>query len=79
MVTIGLTSLIFGYYHIPVFGWSIKRAFIAFLGGLYFGIALYLTKSLLVVRMMHGFGGLGLIHELIGGYIIWGKLRKKEL
>lgn len=79
IVTVLLSAFIFGYYHIPMFKWSYQRAFLAFLGGLLFGTAYFLTKSIYVVWIAHGIGGLALIHESLIGYFVWTKIRYKEI
>jgi membrane protease YdiL (CAAX protease family) len=79
IISVFLTSAIFGYYHIPLFGWSKQQAFIAFIAGLCFGTIYFLTNSFIIVWFVHGFADLGFIHESIGGYIVWTKIRKKEL
>jgi membrane protease YdiL (CAAX protease family) len=79
IIAIIISAIIFGYYHIPIFGWTKLKAFLAFLGGLFFGTLFVTTKSLFVVWITHGFGDLGLIHESIGCYIVWTKIRYQEL
>ncbi|MFQ5891125.1 MAG: CPBP family intramembrane glutamic endopeptidase [Gemmatimonadota bacterium] len=63
-------SLVFGFYHIPMFGWSIADTLMPALGGLVFGFAFLRTRSIVAPWFLHGLADLALLNDTIGTYLL---------
>jgi membrane protease YdiL (CAAX protease family) len=79
LFSVMVTALIFGFYHVPLFGWDRTQAVLATIAGFCFGCVYLFTGSFIITWFVHGFADLGFIHESIGGYIVWTKIRYREL
>lgn len=63
-------SLIFGLYHIPMFGWSLPSALISSAGGVVFGFAFLRRRSIVTAWFLHGLADLALLKETLGTYLL---------
>lgn len=79
ILVILISSLIFALYHIPVFKWQLWQASLAFFLGIVLGTLYIQTNSLIIVWFAHGFADLASVSETIGGYILWGVIKRKKL
>jgi len=79
ILAILLSSLVFALYHVPVFKWQLWQSSLAFFLGLVLGTLYVQTNSLIIVWFAHGFADLASVSETIGGYILWGIIKRKKL
>jgi membrane protease YdiL (CAAX protease family) len=63
-------SVVFGLYHIPMFGWSLGDAVMPMVGGLIFGFAFLQTRSIVTAWFLHGLADLALLNDTIGTYLL---------
>jgi membrane protease YdiL (CAAX protease family) len=70
--TVGLVlaSVVFGLYHIPMFGWSVGDTVMPAVGGLVFGLAFLRTQSIVTAWFLHGFADLALLNDTVGTYLL---------